>query len=59
MEYGHRMWGRAIGAFFLLPASFFWIKGWLPPGMKKRVAVLGVLLGAQVKLLNICYCSIL
>lgn len=47
MEYGHRMWGRAIGAFFLLPATFFWLKGWLPPAMKKRVVVLGALIGAQ------------
>lgn len=47
MEYGHRMWGRAIGAFFLLPATYFWLKGWFPAAMKKRVAVLGALIGAQ------------
>lgn len=47
MEYAHRTWGRCIGAFFLLPASFFWFKGWFPPPMKKRVMAFAVLIAAQ------------
>lgn len=47
MEYGHRMWGRAIGVFFLIPATFFWARGWLKPAMKKRLLVFGGLIGAQ------------
>ncbi|XP_022203325.1 cytochrome c oxidase assembly protein COX15 homolog [Nilaparvata lugens] len=47
MEYGHRMWGRLIGASFYMPATFFWAKGWLTPVMKKRVAFFGALIAAQ------------
>ncbi|XP_069705030.1 heme A synthase COX15 [Periplaneta americana] len=47
MEYGHRMWGRAIGAVFALPAAAFWALGWLKPGMKKRVAAFGTLIALQ------------
>ncbi|RZF47445.1 hypothetical protein LSTR_LSTR007372 [Laodelphax striatellus] len=49
MEYGHRMWGRLIGACFYLPATLFWAKGWLTPVMKKRVVVFGALIAAQFK----------
>lgn len=48
MEYGHRMWGRAVGAAFLIPAIFFWRKRWLSNGMKKRVLVFGSLILGQV-----------
>jgi len=44
MEYGHRMWGRTIGAFFYIPAGVFWARGMLTPGLKKRVVVAGSLL---------------
>lgn len=47
MEYGHRQWGRAIGAVFLIPAVYFWAKGRFTPGMKKRVLAFGTLIGAQ------------
>lgn len=48
MEYGHRMWGRVIGAFFVIPASIFWARGWFSQGMKKRVGAFGILIGLQV-----------
>lgn len=48
MEYGHRQWGRAIGAVFLLPAAYFWTRGMLKPGMKPRVLAFGSLIAAQV-----------
>ncbi|XP_034948440.1 cytochrome c oxidase assembly protein COX15 homolog [Chelonus insularis] len=47
MEYIHRMWGRLIGAVFLLPASYFWYKGMLTQPMKKKVFGLAVLIGLQ------------
>lgn len=47
MEYAHRSWGRLIGAFFALPASYFWYRSYLKPGMKLRVLILGTLLGFQ------------
>ncbi|KAG8435474.1 hypothetical protein GDO86_013417 [Hymenochirus boettgeri] len=37
MEYSHRMWGRAVGLAYILPAIYFWRKGWLKRGMKGRV----------------------
>ena len=47
MEYGHRMWGRLIGAAYALPALYFWTKGYFDRGMKIRVGVFGVLIGLQ------------
>lgn len=47
MEYGHRMWGRLIGGFFALPATFFWYKGYFNRGMKIRVGIFGALIGIQ------------
>ncbi|XP_045618103.1 heme A synthase COX15 [Procambarus clarkii] len=47
MEYGHRQWGRTIGAFFLVPAAYFWHKGWFTRALKKRVVACGVLIGFQ------------
>jgi hypothetical protein len=54
MEYGHRMWGRLIGAFFVIPAAIFWRRGIFNPAMKKKVLIFGSLIGFQVNLpLNI------
>nr|CAG4636114.1 EOG090X04TT [Eubosmina coregoni]SVE69750.1 EOG090X04TT [Eubosmina coregoni] len=47
MEYGHRMWGRLIGAFFVIPAAIFWRKGFFNSGMKKKVLIFGSLIGCQ------------
>lgn len=47
MEYVHRSWGRAIGAFYYLPAAFFWYKGWFSKHMKPRILVFGGLLAFQ------------
>jgi cytochrome c oxidase assembly protein subunit 15 len=47
MEYGHRMWGRAIGAVYYIPAAVMWAKGYFTPALKKRVVVMGVLLATQ------------
>nr|CAG4651762.1 EOG090X04TT [Triops cancriformis] len=47
MEYSHRMWGRLIGAAYFLPATYFWVKGFLTPSLKKRVVIFGGLLAFQ------------
>ncbi|KAJ9583855.1 hypothetical protein L9F63_021800, partial [Diploptera punctata] len=47
MEYGHRMWGRAIGAVFYIPAAVFWARGWFKAGMKKRIVAFGTLIALQ------------
>lgn len=47
MEYGHRMWGRWIGAFFALPAAYFWKKGYFNKTMKIRTVAFGTLIGLQ------------
>ncbi|EFO86308.1 hypothetical protein CRE_01771 [Caenorhabditis remanei] len=47
MEYGHRMWGRAIGIVFLLPCAYFWARGRFAPDMKRRMALATTLLLAQ------------
>ena len=47
MEWGHRMWGRALGLVFLIPAAYFWRKGYFNSGMKKRMLVFSSLLGFQ------------
>ncbi|XP_006880100.1 PREDICTED: cytochrome c oxidase assembly protein COX15 homolog [Elephantulus edwardii] len=40
MEYSHRMWGRLVGLAYVLPAAYFWRKGWLNRGLKGRVLAL-------------------
>lgn len=47
MEYGHRMWGRSVGAAFFLPAAYFWYKKWFTKGMKMRVMAFATLLTFQ------------
>lgn len=37
MEYSHRMWGRAVGLAYILPAVYFWRKGWMSRSLKLRV----------------------
>lgn len=47
MEYAHRMWGRAIGGVFAVPAAYFWITKKFSKAMKIRVSLFGLLIGAQ------------
>ncbi|XP_066549127.1 heme A synthase COX15 isoform X2 [Amia ocellicauda] len=34
MEYSHRMWGRLVGLAYILPAAYFWRRGYLNRTMK-------------------------
>ncbi|EJW72618.1 cytochrome oxidase assembly protein, partial [Wuchereria bancrofti] len=47
MEYIHRMWGRTLGIFFLVPCVFFWAKGRFSSAMKKRMFIAGTLICMQ------------
>ena len=47
MEFAHRMWGRATGLVFAVPAYLFWRRGLFEKAMKIRVLVFGGLIGAQ------------
>ncbi|KAL1491168.1 hypothetical protein ABEB36_011808 [Hypothenemus hampei] len=47
MEYAHRQWGRLIGAVFLIPGTYLWIKNHLSKPMKVRVVIFGALIAAQ------------
>lgn len=47
MEYGHRMWGRLIGALYAIPAAYFWSRGYFNKSMKIKVGIFGTLIGLQ------------
>ncbi|CAH0382201.1 unnamed protein product [Bemisia tabaci] len=47
MEYGHRMWGRLLGAVFLIPATYFWSRGYFNSSLKRRTIIFTSLIGAQ------------
>lgn len=47
MEWGHRLLGRAIGMFFVLPAIYFWKTKRFSPHVTRRVVGLTGLLGLQ------------
>jgi cytochrome c oxidase assembly protein subunit 15 len=47
MEYGHRMWGRALGIAFVLPGSYFLARGYIGRALGKRLGLLGLMGGAQ------------
>lgn len=47
MEWGHRLLGRGIGMFFILPAIYFWKTGKFAPHVTRKVIGLTFLLGLQ------------
>ncbi|XP_075647881.1 heme A synthase COX15 isoform X2 [Castanea sativa] len=47
MEYAHRMWGRALGAMFALPFSYFLRKGYITLGLGLRLSALFALGAGQ------------
>lgn len=48
MEYIHRMWGRAIGLVFAIPATYFFVRGSLSHPLKIRTLIYAGLIGFQV-----------
>ncbi|EGV61570.1 hypothetical protein CANTEDRAFT_131118 [Yamadazyma tenuis ATCC 10573] len=47
MEWSHRLVGRCIGMFFILPAIYFWSSKKISPHMRYRLVGLTALLGLQ------------
>ncbi|CAK5084500.1 unnamed protein product [Meloidogyne enterolobii] len=47
MEYVHRMWGRAVGLIFIVPCTYFWLRGYFSNGIKRRMLFAGSLILAQ------------
>ncbi|KAG9298338.1 hypothetical protein G9A89_002826 [Geosiphon pyriformis] len=47
MEWAHRVWGRAIGLSFVLPAAYFGIRGYMTKSTIYKVIGLAGLLGFQ------------
>ena len=48
MEYFHRMWGRAIGLTFVIPAVFFLYKKSVPRHVKPRLGIYAGIILFQV-----------
>ena len=40
MEYAHRMWGRALGVVFAVPAVYFAARGWVNGPLARRLGLL-------------------
>lgn len=49
MEHAHRVYGRLIGLFVILPATFFVAKKWVSPGMRRVLMGCCGLVGFQVR----------
>ena len=47
MEYGHRMWGRVLGLYFVGPLAYFASRGYITSALAKRLGVFFVLGAAQ------------
>jgi cytochrome c oxidase assembly protein subunit 15 len=47
MEYGHRMWGRVLGLYFVGPLAYFASQGYITSALAKRLGVFFVLGAAQ------------
>jgi heme a synthase len=47
MEYAHRMWGRALGLIFTIPAMYFVVRGQLNRPLSSRLLILFTMGGAQ------------
>lgn len=47
MEWGHRLWGRAIGALVLIPGAYFVLKGRTSPRTNRALVGISLLLGLQ------------
>lgn len=53
MEYLHRMWGRATGIVFFIPAAYFWIRKRFSRQIKVRMILAGSILLSQVSFILI------
>lgn len=47
VEYSHRMWGRALGVIFAIPAGYFLVKKSISGLLGKRLGIVFLMGGAQ------------
>lgn len=47
MEWGHRMWGRALGLFFAVPCAIFAARGSITRPLARRLGILFLMGGSQ------------
>lgn len=47
MEWAHRLWGRAIGLYIVLPAAYFVLARKVTPHVTGRIGIISALLGLQ------------
>ncbi len=47
LEWVHRLWGRLVGAAFLLPLLWFWARGAIEPRLRPQLVLLFLLGGVQ------------
>ena len=47
MEYAHRMWGRALGFVFAVPAAYFGVRGFINSALAKNLGLFFLMGGAQ------------
>lgn len=47
MEYAHRMWGRALGFVFAVPAVYFGLRGYINLALSKNLGLFFLMGGTQ------------
>lgn len=47
MEYAHRMWGRALGFVFAVPAVYFGVRGYINSALAKSLGLFFLMGGTQ------------
>ena len=47
MEYAHRMWGRALGFVFAVPAVYFGMRGYINSALAKNLGLFFLMGGTQ------------
>lgn len=47
MEYAHRMWGRALGFVFAVPAAYFGVRGYINSALAKNLGLFFLMGGTQ------------
>ena len=47
MEYAHRMWGRALGFVFAVPAVYFGVRGYINSALAKNLGLFFLMGGTQ------------
>jgi cytochrome c oxidase assembly protein subunit 15 len=54
-EYLHRMMGRFIGEFWVIPGIYFIARGHVSPSIRNRILLVSAMIGSQVILDSFSY----